>query len=138
MKRWIVVAIAVATRAEAQRAPSWELQVPARLEVSAGSVGTLPIAIAVERGQTISRDADLILDLAPEPGVSIKRRRLGRADAVDPNDEMPRYAVPISVARAGDFAIKLHLQFWMCGTKICRPIDARRTVTVSAIAASAK
>jgi hypothetical protein len=32
----------------------------------------------------------------------------------------------------GDFTVKLHLRFWLCGTKVCRPIDARRTIAVAA------
>jgi len=134
--RWLVlVAIALAARADAQGGPGWDLKVPERLELPAGSTGTLPISIAIDRGQTISKDAALILDLAPEPGVSVKRRhRLGRADAVDPDDEMPRFTVPVGTQGAGDYTIKLHLRFWLCGTRVCRPIDARRTFTVSVTA----
>ena len=33
---------------------------------------------------------------------------------------------------AGDFTVKLHLRFWLCGSRVCRPIDARRTVAVAA------
>jgi hypothetical protein len=110
--------------------PGWELRVPERLELAAGTGGTLPVAIAVDRGQTISKDAGLILDLAPE-GVTVPKRRLGRGDAVDPDAEAPRFAVPIRAEAAGDFTVKLHLRFWLCGAKACRPIDARRTVAVA-------
>lgn len=113
--------------------PKWELQVAERLQIGAGTVGTLPVAIAVSPGQTVSKDADLILDLAPEPGVSIKHRRLGRTDAVNPDDASLRFAIPVGAQRKGDYAIKLRVRFWLCGTKVCRPIDARRTVSVSVI-----
>lgn len=135
--RWmVVVAVAVSTRAEAQPRTNWELQVPERLEITAGSVGTLPITIEVDSGKTISKDADLILDLAPEPGISIKRRRLGRSDAVDPDQETLRFSIPLGAANVGDYAVRLRLRFWLCGTKVCRPIDARRTVYVSALTAA--
>lgn len=127
----LLVAIAVAVRANAQAGPGWDLQVPSHIEVPTGSAATLPIAIIVESGKTVSKDADITLDLAPEPGISIKRRRLRRADSIDPNGESPRFAVPFTAARPGDYAVKVHIQFWVCGTKICRPIDARRTVAVS-------
>src|SRR5882757_8664648 len=102
--RWAVVVatIALAAHVEAQGG-GWELVIPERLEVAAGTTGTLPISIAIDRGQTISKDAALILDLAPEPGVSVKRRRLGRADAVDPDDETPRFAIPVGTQGTGDF-----------------------------------
>jgi hypothetical protein len=110
--------------------PGWELRVPERVELVAGAGGTLPVAIAVDRGQTISKDGGVILDVAPD-GVTVRKRRLGRADAVDPDADAPRFAVPIRADAAGDFTIKLHLRFWLCGAKVCKPIDARRTVAVA-------
>jgi hypothetical protein len=110
--------------------PGWELRVPERVELVAGAGGTLPIAIAVDRGQTISKDGGIILDVAPD-GVTVTKRRLGRADAVDPDADAPRFAVPLRAAAAGDFTVKLHLRFWLCGAKVCKPIDARRTVAVA-------
>ncbi len=112
-------------------ADDWKLEVPERVEL-AGGTGTLPLSIVLERGHTVSKDAGLVLDLAPEGGVSVKRRRLGRGDAIDPDEDAPRFAIPLRAEAAGDFTIKLHLRFWVCGTKVCKPIDARRTVTVSA------
>lgn len=109
--------------------PGWELRVPERIELVAGASGTLPIAIAVDRGQTISKDAGLILDLQSD-GVTIQKRRLARADAVDPDADAPRFAVAVRADAAGAFTVKVHLRFWLCGTKVCRPIDARRTVAV--------
>lgn len=114
----------------------WDVQVPERLEVNAGTVATLPIAIAVRDGHTISRDADPIVDLTPEPGITIKRRRLGRADAVDPDSATLRFAVPVGAPRAGDYSVKFRVRFWLCGTNVCRPIDARRTVVITVIRAT--
>jgi hypothetical protein len=73
----------------------------------------------------------VILDLAPEGAVTVKKRRLGRSDAVDPEADALRFAVPLRADAPGDFALKLHLRFWLCGTKVCKPIDARRSVTVA-------
>ena len=129
------IALAFALRAEAQGSAGWDLRVPERVELAAGATGTLPIAITIDRGQTISKDGGLVLDLAPDPGVAVKRRRLGRADAVDPDDEAPHFAIPLRAEATGDFTVKLHLRLWLCGTKVCRPVDARRTVTVSVAAA---
>ncbi len=126
-----ILAIAFAARAEAQPEPGWELHVPERIELAPGGTGTLSISIAVDRGQTISKDGGIVLDLAPEAGVSVKRRRLGRPDAVDPDADAPRFAIPLRAEASGDFTIKLHARFWLCGTKMCHPIDARRSVTVS-------
>ena len=128
--RWAALLLVAST---AYAEPGWELHVPERVELAAGAAGSLPIAIAVDRGRTISKDAGLILDIAPD-GVTVQKRRLGRGDAVDPDADAPRFAVPVRADAAGDFTIKLHLRFWLCGTKVCRPIDARRTVAVAVTA----
>jgi hypothetical protein len=109
----------------------WELRVPERVELVAGSSGALPIAIALDRGMSVSKDASVIVDLTPAPGLVIKRRRLGRGDAVDPDADDPRFAIPVRADTAGDYTLKLHMQFWLCGKRACRPIEARRTIAVA-------
>jgi hypothetical protein len=118
----------IASIAQAQPA-GWELKLPDKLEVAAGQVGTLSLSIAVDRGLSISRDAGLIVDLAPEPGVTIKKRRLGRGDAVDPEADAPRFAVPVHAD--ADAAIQVHVRFWLCAARTCKPVDVKRQVAVT-------
>jgi hypothetical protein len=128
-----LIVLAAVSRVAVARADGegWELKVPERVELVVGAGGTLPIAIAVDRGLSVSKDAGLILDLAPAPGIVIKRHRLGRGDAVDPDADDPRFAVPLRADAAGDYVVKLHVQFWLCGKRACRPIEARRTIAVA-------
>lgn len=121
---------------DAERAPGWALQIPERVELVAGAGGTLPITLSVDRGQSISKDAGIILDLAPDSAIAIKRKRLGRADAVDPGADSPRFAIALRSDNAGDFTIRVRIRFWLCGTKVCTPIEARRNVTVPVTAAT--
>jgi hypothetical protein len=111
----------------------WELRVPERIEIAAGASGNLPIAIAVDRGLSISKDAQLVVDLAPDGAITVKRRRLGRTDAVDPDADEPRFAVPVHGETAGDYSLKLHVRFWVCAQRTCKPVDARRSVAVSVV-----
>lgn len=127
----LISLVLFAAPADAQRDAGWELRIPERVELEAGASGTLPITLTLDRGRTISKDAGLVIDLAPEGGVQIKKRRLGLADAVDPDADAPRFAVPVRAEAAGDFAVKVHVRFWLCGQKVCRPIEARRTVSVA-------
>jgi hypothetical protein len=137
MRSWVVALIlAYAATAHAD-ADGWELKVPERLALVAGASGTLPLTIAIERGLTVSKDAGVILDLAPGPGIVIKRHRLGRGDAVDPDADDPRFAVPVRAEGAGDYTLKLHVQFWLCGKRACRPVEARRTIAVAVAPPSA-
>jgi len=128
---FIALVVALALQAEAQRAPGWDLRVPERIELAVGASGTLPIAVTIDRGQTISKDAGMTIDVAPDAAIAIKRRRLGRGDAVDPDADAPRFAVPLRAEAAGDFTLKLRVRFWLCGSKVCRPIDAKRTIVIA-------
>jgi hypothetical protein len=127
----LLAVMVLAARADAQRDTGWELRIPERIELAVGASGTLPIAFTLDRGRTISKDAGLTIDLAPDAAVQIKKRRLGRADAVDPEADAPRFAVPIRAEATGDFSVRVRIQFWLCGQRVCRPVEARRTVIVA-------
>lgn len=126
-----VMTAAAGAPATARADTGWEVRIPDKLEIAAGATATLPIAIAVDRGLTISRDAGLIVDLAPEAGVIIKRRRLARTEAVDPEADAPRFAVPLRAETAGAHVVTVRVRFWLCGGRVCRPIDQKRSVAVT-------
>ena len=110
MRAGALARVALWSRARRRAAePGWELRVPERVELAPATSGTLPIAIAVDRGlHDLARTRGVILDLAPDGVHACKKRRLGRADAVDPDADAPRFAVPVRAEAAGDFAVKLH------------------------------
>jgi hypothetical protein len=132
--RWALLALLVASGAEAQRQPGWEVRVGDKVEVVTGASGMLSISIAVDRGLTISKDADVIVDLAPEQGITLRKKRLGRRDAVDPEADAPRFAVAVRADTEGEHAVKLRIRFWLCGGKSCRPIDVKKTAVIAASA----
>jgi hypothetical protein len=125
--------------ARAEPAAGWEVRVPDRIEIALGEAGVLAVAIVLERGLSVSRDAPVIIDLrarrvaAPPgaaPGLTLKRPRLGRSDAVDPAADAPQFAVPLRPAAAGEYAVAVHARMWVCGARTCRPAEARREVRV--------
>lgn len=124
-------ALVVLLAAGTAHADAYDVRIPDKLELTAGTPGTLGITITLDRGLTISRDAALQIDLAPDAGVSIKRLRLSRTDAVDPEADAPRFAIAVKSDAAGAYNIKVHAKFWLCATHTCRPIDVRRTVSVT-------
>jgi hypothetical protein len=130
----VLALVASVARTEAGPSSGARVEIPERIELVAGAGGTLPIAIVLDRGLTVSRDAGVILDLAPDAAVTIKRRRLGRADAVDPAADAPRFAVPVRADTPGDYRMRVRLRFWACRTKVCRPVEARRNVAISVAA----
>jgi hypothetical protein len=134
--RWYALALLAGAPADAQREVGWDLRVTERVEVMAGATAPLTIALAVDRGLTVSKDAQVIVDLALDTGITVKKRRLGRGDAVDPEADAPRFAVGVRGDAPGDHVVRLHVRFWLCGTRSCRPIDVRRVATVAVAGAS--
>lgn len=132
MKPAVVLALVLAV--SPARAERWELKIPERLELVAGAGGALPIAVTIDRGLRISKDAAIIVDLAPDAAIGIKRRRLGRADAVDPDADAPRFSVALRADTPGDFAMRVRIRLWLCGSRVCRPVEARRNVAISVTA----
>lgn len=121
--------LALGARAEAQREPGWEVRIPERIELVAGEIGTLAISIAVDRPLVVSKDAPVMVELAA-PGLSIKKPRLGRADAVDPEADAPRFAIPLKPSAPGEYKVRTRLQLWLCGARVCRPLEVRRETAV--------
>lgn len=125
--------LALAATADAQPA-NWEIKLPDKVEAAQGATVQLPITIAVDRGFSVSKDGPVLIDLAPDPGLTIKKRRLGRPEAVDPEADVPRFVVPVRADTAGDHLVKLRIRLWLCGAKVCRPLDVKRQTTVTVTA----
>ena len=106
----------------------WEVKLADRIELAAGASGTLSLAIAVDRGLVVSKDALVIVDVVAD-GVTAKKRRLGRGDAVDPEADAPRFAIALRGDTAGEHPIKVRVRFWVCAKKTCHPVDTTRTAT---------
>ena len=123
-------ALALLLLASTAYAQGWEVRVPDKLEVTLGEVATLPIAIAVDRGLVISKDAPVIVDVTATGGLSTRKPRLGRVDAVDPEADAPRFAVPLKTTAVGEHVVKIRLRMWLCGGRSCRPLDVRKQATI--------
>ncbi len=135
--RFALVALLVAATAHAQpRQPGWEVTVADKVAVAPGDQGSISVAIRVDRGLTVSKDASVIVDVQADPGVTVRKKRLGRTDAVDPEADAPRFAIAVKGDSAGEHAVKVRVRFWVCGGRSCKPIDVRRSAMVSVAAPS--
>jgi hypothetical protein len=133
--RFLLVAVLLASTAYAQpRQPDWEVTVADKVIVAPGESGSISVAIRVDRGLTVSKDASVIVDVQADPGVTVRKKRLGRTDAVDPEADAQRFAVGVKGDTAGDHAVKVRVRFWVCGGKSCKPIDVRKSATVTVAA----
>jgi hypothetical protein len=71
-----------------------------------------------------------LIDLAPDAGLYIKKRRIGRPDAVDPDADVPRFVVPVRADAVGELVVKVRIRLWLCGGKVCRPLDLKKQTTI--------
>ncbi|MFN0250533.1 MAG: hypothetical protein ACKV2T_26875 [Kofleriaceae bacterium] len=115
------------------RQPSWEVTVADKVTVAPGESSSISVAIRVDRGLTVSKDASVIVDVQADPGVTVRKKRLGRMDAVDPEADAPRFAVAVKGDTAGEHAVRVRVRCWVCGGKSCRPIDVRKSATLSVV-----
>ncbi|HTJ40883.1 MAG TPA: hypothetical protein VL463_02270 [Kofleriaceae bacterium] len=121
----LVLALAATARADDQ----FELKATdATVEV--GGQTSISLTIAPAAGKVVSHDGPLKLELGGGDGLALTRRRYARKDAADPAADAPRFDLKIKATAAGDHTIDVDARFWLCGPKVCRPIRAKRTVTV--------
>lgn len=139
MSRALAVALAIAAtrvaHAESPEPAGIDVRVADSIEIAQGQSAPLSIAVAVDRGLVVSKDAGVMVDLTPPAGLHVKKRRLARADAVDPGADAPRFAVPVRGDTVGSYVVPVRIRLWLCGGKVCRPVDLRRSATVTVVAA---
>jgi hypothetical protein len=127
----LIVALVGCTAASADD-PGYELRIAAPATIELGGVGAVSVTVAPSAGRTISAEAPLRLELIiTDDGLGLPRRRLLRKDAADPAAEAPRFDVKVRARAAGEHALAIEARFWLCRRRTCRPVVARRMVTLT-------
>jgi hypothetical protein len=131
--RAVAIAAALAvTACTAARADEsgYELRVATELTIEQGASSAISVAIVPAAGRTISPDGPVRLAVTAPDALGLPRRRYARKDAADPAADAPRFDVRVKAREPGEHAVALDIRFWLCGSRVCRPITATRTVTV--------
>jgi hypothetical protein len=131
--RAVAIAAALAvTACTAARADEsgFELRVATELTIEQGASSAISVAIVPAAGRTVSPDGPVRLAVTAPEALGLPRRRYARKDAADPAADAPRFDVRVKAREPGDHAVALDIRFWLCGSRVCRPITATRTVTV--------
>jgi hypothetical protein len=131
--RAVAIAAALAvTACTAARADEsgFELRVATELTIEQGASSAISVAIVPAAGRTISPDGPVRLAVTAPDALGLPRRRYARKDAADPAADAPRFDVRVKAREPGEHAVALDIRFWLCGSRVCRPITATRTVTV--------
>ena len=109
-----------------------ELKLPAEHHARPGDRGAVSLLVSPKAGYTISRDAEVAVDLTVRPaeGLELPRRRYRRKDAADARADAPRFDLAFTATRAGVYTLTVDARFWVCAKHTCRPVSERRTVTI--------
>lgn len=89
------------------------------------------LSITPAPGHELHRGAGVVIRLAAPPEVTLKKKRLGLADAADPRADAPRFDIAFTAAAPGSYTIRADVRFWLCAKKTCRPIRATVDVPVT-------
>lgn len=125
----IALALAACTAARADE-NGYELRVASELTIEQGASAAISVAIVPATGRTISADGPVRVAVTAPDAIGLPRRRYARKDAADPAADAPRFDVRVKAREPGDHKVALAIRFWLCGSRVCRPITATRTVTV--------
>jgi hypothetical protein len=108
----------------------YEVRVASDVTIDLGANGAISVALVPANGRTISADGPVRLAITAPEGLGLPRRRYARKDAADPAADAPRFDVRVKAREPGDHTVALDVRFWLCGSRVCRPITTTRTVTV--------
>jgi hypothetical protein len=117
-----------------------EIRLPVEDRAVTGAQRVLSLTIAPLPGYTISRDGPLLVDLSVDPrasqgdGLHLPRRRYQRGDAADARAEAPRFDLRYQAGAPGRHTLTVHLRFWVCARRTCRPVHASRDVMIEVTA----
>ncbi len=115
----------------------YQVQVPSSLVVALEAEQNLPITILPSEGFRVSRHAPLRIDirLPSDSKLSVKKTRLSRRELKDKASLAPHFQVALRGKSLGSESLVIAYRFWLCRSKICRPIQGETSVQVTIEAA---
>ena len=95
-----------------------------------GAKGKASVTIAAKPGWHVNADAPLTMKLSPEPGITVDKPKLTRADLAETTQEMARFDVGFTPSEAGRKTINCEASFVMCQATTCKPVKEKIALAV--------
>jgi hypothetical protein len=127
--------LGTATRARAE--DIYELK-KADVKATVGAKATTSLTIAAKSGWHVNEEAPMSLKLLPDPGITLDKPKLSRADLAQNTKELARFDVGFTATEPGKKTINCEASFVMCQASTCKPVKEKVTLAVEAVAASKK
>lgn len=122
------------------RASAEEIYELKKSEVKApvGAKATTSLTIAAKSGWHVNEEAPLSLKLQPDPGITIEKPKLSRADLAQSTKDLARFDVAFTGTEPGKKTINGEASFVMCQASTCKPVREKVALAVEVVAPAKK
>jgi hypothetical protein len=108
------------------------------VKATVGAKATTSLTIAAKTGWHVNEEAPLSLKLQPDPGISIEKPKLSRADLAQNTKDLARFDVAFTATEPGKKVINGEATFVMCQASTCKPCKEKVALAIEAVAPAAK
>jgi len=140
MKSMLLAGLVAALLGSATRARAEEIYELKKSDVKAtvGAKATTSLTIAAKSGWHVNEEAPLSLKLQPDPGITIDKAKLGRADLAQSTKDLARFDVAFTGTEPGKKTINGEASFVMCQASTCKPVKEKVALAVEVVAPAKK
>jgi hypothetical protein len=132
-----LLAAVLGTATQARADDTYELKKD-DVKATVGAKATTSLTIAAKTGWHVNEEAPLTLKLQPDPGISIDKPKLGRADLAQNTKDLARFDVAFTATEPGKKVINGEASFVMCQASTCKPCKEKVALVVEAVAPAKK
>lgn len=100
---------------------SYEVQKSAP-RAAVGVEAKASVTVLGKNGWHVNEEAPITVNLKADPGVTLPKPKLGRADLAQSSKQSARFDIPFSASTAGRKTITVEARFVMCQEQACKPV----------------
>jgi hypothetical protein len=108
------------------------------VKATVGAKGTTSLTIAAKSGWHVNEEAPMSLKLLPDPGITLDKPRLSRADLAQNTKELARFDVAFTATEPGKKTINCEASFVMCQASTCKPVKEKVALALDVAPAKKK
>ena len=96
----------------------------------AGDAATVSLTVVGKNGWHVNDEAPITAAVKADPGVTLPKAKLTRADLAESTKQSARFDIPFSAAEPGPKTITAQARFVMCQDQACKPATETVAFTV--------
>jgi hypothetical protein len=95
-----------------------------------GVKATTSVTIAAKSGWHVNAEAPVSLKLTPDPGITVVKPKLVRADLAQSTEDLARFDVAFTASEPGKKTINAECSFVMCQATTCKPVKEKLALAI--------